>query len=175
MAIPRGQQLARRQGDASRRRSRGRDGWSDKRRERPRSRSREPKRPSPAVGDAHHESQAGQLGSRSVNGKRSTSRERFQDRQQAAVMNAANDSQGHDSAAAIHRLFGTDKKASEEGSDTPFAAATPSAHPPYDSHPMELELRTATASAGLRRRRPLENAAVFFVLLELPLSQRPCA
>ena len=89
-------------------------------------------------------------------------------------MNAANCSQGHDGAAAIHRL-GTDKMASEEGSDTPFAAATPSAHPPYDSRPMELELRTATASAGLRRRRPLENVAVFFVLLVLPRSQRPCA
>jgi hypothetical protein len=69
MAIRRGQQLARRQGDASRRRSRCRDGWSDKRREQPRSRSREPQRPSPAVGDALHESAEGQLGSRSVNGR----------------------------------------------------------------------------------------------------------
>jgi hypothetical protein len=56
MVIRRGQKLARRQGDASRRRSRCRDGWSDKRREQPRSRSRELQRPSPAVGDAHHES-----------------------------------------------------------------------------------------------------------------------
>jgi hypothetical protein len=55
----------------------------------------------------------------------------------------------------------------------PFGAATPSAHPPYDSRPVELELRMATASAGRRRRRPLENAAVFFGLLVLPLSQRP--
>jgi hypothetical protein len=40
--LSRGQQLARRQGDACRRRSRRRDGSSDKRREQPRSRSREP-------------------------------------------------------------------------------------------------------------------------------------
>ena len=40
--LSRGQQLARRQGDACRRRSRRRDGWSDQRREQPRSRSREP-------------------------------------------------------------------------------------------------------------------------------------
>ncbi len=33
----------------------------------------------------------------------------------------------------------------------------------------------ATASAGRRRRRPLETAAVFVVLLVLPLSQRPFA
>ena len=33
----------------------------------------------------------------------------------------------------------------------------------------------ATVTAGLRRRRPLENAVSFFVLLVLPLSQRPCA
>ncbi len=58
---------------------------------------------------------------------------------------------------------------------TLFAAATPIAHPPYESHPVELALRMATASAGLRGRRPLENAAVFFVLLALPLSQRPFA
>jgi hypothetical protein len=57
----------------------------------------------------------------------------------------------------------------------PFGAATPSAHPPYDSRPVELELRMATASAGRRRRRPLETAAVFVVQLVLPLSQRPFA
>ena len=33
----------------------------------------------------------------------------------------------------------------------------------------------ATVTAGLRRRRPLENAVSFFVLLVLPLLQRPCA
>jgi hypothetical protein len=82
-------------------------------------------------------------------------------------MNAANDSQGHDRAATT--------EASEKSSGTPFAAATPSAHPPYDSRPMELAIRMATASAGLRGRRPLENAALFVVLLVLPLSQRPCA
>ncbi len=49
---------------------------------------------------------------------------------------------------------------------------TPSAHPPYDSRPVELELRMATASAGRRRRRPLETAAVFVVQLVLPLAQR---
>ena len=52
MAIPRGQQLVRRQGGASRRLTRCRDGWSDKRREQPRSRQW----PSPAVGYVHHES-----------------------------------------------------------------------------------------------------------------------
>ena len=64
-------------------------------------------------------------------------------------------------------------EAREKSSGTPFAAATPSTHPRYDSHPVELALlRVVTASAGLRRRRrPLENAAVFVVLLALPLSQ----
>jgi hypothetical protein len=54
----------------------------------------------------------------------------------------------------------------------PFGAAIPSAHLPYDSRPVELELRMATASAGRRRRRPLENAAAFVVQLVLPLPQR---
>jgi hypothetical protein len=40
---------------------------------------------------------------------------------------------------------------------------------------VELERRMATASAGLRRRRPLKKAALFCVLLVLPLSQRPFA
>ena len=45
--------------------------------------------------------------------KRSTSRERVQDRIQTSVMNAANDSQGHDRAAAILRL-GNDGSEGEE-------------------------------------------------------------
>ena len=57
----------------------------------------------------------------------------------------------------------------------PFGAAIPSAHPPYDSRPVELELRMATASARSRRHRPLENAAAFVVQLVLPLSQSRCS
>ncbi len=43
--------------------------------------------------------------------KRSTSRERDQDRQQLAVMNAANSSQGQDRAAAIRRLGNDGRRA----------------------------------------------------------------
>ncbi len=77
MAILRGQQVAHRQGAVSQRRSRCRDGWSGKRREQPRT-SPFPclalsgaQRPSPAVGNARHESPAKeeQLRSRSVNGR----------------------------------------------------------------------------------------------------------
>ena len=49
---------------------------------------------------------------------------------------------------------------SERRSDAPFGAAAPSAHPPYDSRPAELELRMAMAIAagvadvGRSRMRP---------------------
>ena len=131
--------------------------WSDKRREQPRSRSLEPQRPSPAVGDAHDES------------PRKTGNFGPDPRMEALDITGAcprSDTDVSDWATT---------EAREKGSGTPFAAATPSAHPPYDSHPVELALRMVTASAGLRGRRPLENAAVFVVLLALPPSQRPCA
>ena len=103
--LSRGQQLSRRQGDACRRRSRRRDGWSDQRREQPRSRSREP--PAAFTSGRQMRTMHQRRRPKSVQiprWKRSRSRERDQDRQQLAVMNAASFPQGHDRAAAIRRL-----------------------------------------------------------------------
>ena len=97
--------------------------WSDKRREQPRSRSLEPQRPSPAVGDAHDES------------PRKTGNFGPDPRMEALDITGAcprTDTDVSDWATT---------EAREKGSGTPFAAATPSAHPPYDSHPIELALR----------------------------------
>ncbi len=101
MAIPRGQQVAHRQGGTSQRRSRCRDGGSDKRREQPRT-SPFPclalsgaQRPSPAVGNAHHESPAKEVnfGPDPLMADGSDERSKY--------------SQRHDSAAAL-RLSGND-------------------------------------------------------------------
>ena len=142
------------------------------RREPPRSRSREPQRPSPAVGDAHDASlaQRAKCSVQIPRWKRSTSRERDQDRRQMAVMNAANSSLEHDRAAAIRRL----------GDDGRRARRVRTRH---SEQQLQARIRRtiraqwnvnfawAGVSAGRRRRRPLENAAAFFVLLVLPLSQ----
>ncbi len=56
--------------------------------------------------------------------------------------------------------IGQRRKASKKSSDTPFEAVTPSAHPPYDSCPVELELRMATASARRRRQSATRNCGV---------------
>ena len=107
--------------------------------------------------------------------KRSTSRERDQDRQQMAAMNAASFPQGHDRAAAIRRLSNHGRRAKGvriRRSEQRLRARV---------------RRTICARWNLnfawrrpvpgprRRRRPLENTPLFFVLLVLPLSQRPFA
>jgi hypothetical protein len=112
-SLSRGQQLARRQGDACRRRSRRRDGWSDKRREQPRSRSREP--PAAFTSGRQMRTMHQRRRPKSVQiprWKRSTSREHDQDRQQLAVMNAANFFKGLTEPAAIRRSGNHGRRAS---------------------------------------------------------------
>jgi hypothetical protein len=89
-------------------------------------------------------------------------------------LNAANSSIRHDRAAAI-RPLGNDGRRARRARIRHSEQQLRARIRRTIRAQWTVKLAWATASAGRRRRRPLENAAVFVALLVLPLSQRPCA